>query len=255
MFKPLSTAYLKDLSNYLHNSQGLLLVKKGDFFPLFWRARGSSFKKNTIQKSFTATGIWPPDPTPILKRFNRNSPEVSSSDESSTSLLIGSDWRKIKALVDQTTADRTSKEVKKLHRSLYHISTQNELLRHEMKGLKEALSTKEKSELKEQARLYKLQVAQEKRVERQRLKEVREKERAKQVAERARQKADRDSTKAIQQAQNNKRKASKASIQNNKRQKCVVAAIDVEELSEIASAPPPLTTRRGRNIKLPSRYK
>jgi hypothetical protein len=35
MFKPLSTTYSKELSNYLHNSQGLLSVKKGDFFPLF----------------------------------------------------------------------------------------------------------------------------------------------------------------------------------------------------------------------------
>jgi hypothetical protein len=48
MFKPLSTAYSKELSDYLHHSQGLLSVKKGDFFPLFWRAWVTSFKKSTI---------------------------------------------------------------------------------------------------------------------------------------------------------------------------------------------------------------
>ncbi|EDU43489.1 conserved hypothetical protein [Pyrenophora tritici-repentis Pt-1C-BFP] len=240
-----------------------------------------------------ATGIWPPDPTPILKRFNRNTPKVSSSDESSASVLSGSDWRKIKALVNQTAADRTSKEVKKLHRSLYHISTQNELLRHEMKGLKEALSTKKKQkkksypldlqtnqdgyhggavfwsprklrqarerrvveerekdetqlqkarrlELKEQARLYKLQVAQEKRVERERLREVREKEKAEKMAERAREKAARDSQKAIQQAQNSKRKASQSSTQKQKRQKRVVAVTGAKESSGAAPAAPGL---------------
>jgi hypothetical protein len=38
MFKPLSTAYSKELTTYLHNSQGLAGIKKGDFFHLFWKA-------------------------------------------------------------------------------------------------------------------------------------------------------------------------------------------------------------------------
>jgi hypothetical protein len=35
MFKPLSTAYTTNLTTYLHQSQGLVPIKKGDFFPLF----------------------------------------------------------------------------------------------------------------------------------------------------------------------------------------------------------------------------
>ena len=38
MFKPLSTAYSKELTTYLHNGQGLAGIKKGDFFHLFWKA-------------------------------------------------------------------------------------------------------------------------------------------------------------------------------------------------------------------------
>jgi hypothetical protein len=38
MFKPLSTAYSTELSSYLHISQGLSPVKKGDFFRFFWSA-------------------------------------------------------------------------------------------------------------------------------------------------------------------------------------------------------------------------
>ena len=34
-FKPLSTAYSLELLTHLYNSQGLLAIKKGDFFPLF----------------------------------------------------------------------------------------------------------------------------------------------------------------------------------------------------------------------------
>jgi hypothetical protein len=38
LFKPLSTAYAAELSSYLHRSQGLLRITKGDFFQLFWKA-------------------------------------------------------------------------------------------------------------------------------------------------------------------------------------------------------------------------
>ncbi|KAF7574675.1 hypothetical protein PtrM4_062990 [Pyrenophora tritici-repentis] len=106
-------------------------------------------------------------------------------------------------------------------------------------------------ELKEQSRLYKLQVAQEKRVKRERLKEVREKEKAEKMAERAREKAARDSQKAIQQAQNSNCKASQSSTQKQKRQKRVVAATGAKESSGAAPAAPrggqaPLCIIRGR---------
>ncbi|KAF1945522.1 hypothetical protein EJ02DRAFT_338467, partial [Clathrospora elynae] len=44
MFKPLSTAYSTKLSTYLYKSQRIILVKKGDFFPLFQKAWITSFK-------------------------------------------------------------------------------------------------------------------------------------------------------------------------------------------------------------------
>jgi hypothetical protein len=61
MFGPLSAAYSKELTNYLHHSQGLLPIAKGDFFELFWKAWGTSFKPETITKSFEATGVHPPN--------------------------------------------------------------------------------------------------------------------------------------------------------------------------------------------------
>ena len=37
-FSPLAQNYSKALTDHLHNSQGLVLIKKGDFFCLFWTA-------------------------------------------------------------------------------------------------------------------------------------------------------------------------------------------------------------------------
>lgn len=66
MFKPLSSAYSKELTKYLHNSQGLAFTKKADFFYLFWKAWTSKFTQGLILRSFEATGIAPLQPNVIL---------------------------------------------------------------------------------------------------------------------------------------------------------------------------------------------
>ncbi|KAI1676182.1 DDE-1 multi-domain protein [Pyrenophora tritici-repentis] len=116
MFKPLSISYSNELTNHLHNAQVLVSVKKEDFFPLSWRAWSSSFTKNNILKAFSATGIWPADPNVILKKFSLT-PDKSHREQSR---LSPSDWNHLRQLV------------------------QNELLRHEMEGLRAALSHKQK---------------------------------------------------------------------------------------------------------------
>jgi hypothetical protein len=45
------------LTTFIHKSMGLLNLKKGDFFGLFWAAWIASFKKETILKSFEACRI------------------------------------------------------------------------------------------------------------------------------------------------------------------------------------------------------
>jgi hypothetical protein len=71
MFKPLSQAYSNALIAYTHQSQGLLLVKKGDFFLLFWNAWSKVFSnKPLILKSFEATSVWPKNRQVVLQRFD-----------------------------------------------------------------------------------------------------------------------------------------------------------------------------------------
>jgi hypothetical protein len=215
----------------------------------------------------------------------------------------------METLIRNTVKEEGSKEVKKLKRTIHHLSAQNDLLHYEIKGVKNALLTKKKqekksytldlqqreeeyhegavfwsprkvrearhretvkerekdelqlqkvqrAELKEQARLYKLQVDEEKRVEREAAKAAREKEKADKAAERDRKNAARDAEKAIQQSQKGKRKASQASTQANKRRdRGVAGAAAVVEDAGGAPAPPPITTRRGRNVTFPSKYK
>jgi hypothetical protein len=147
MFKPLSQAYSNELTNHPHKAQGLILIKKGDLFPLFWSAWISSFTESLILTAFEATGIWPMDANVVLRRF-------ASTLEGERSLSLGlsnNDWRKLDRLVRVAVKDTQQEESKKLSLSLHYISVQNELLKHENEGLREALQHKKKHKKKGKA--------------------------------------------------------------------------------------------------------
>jgi hypothetical protein len=139
-FKPLSGAYTHQLTRHLHRSQGLVPLKKGDFFPLFWDAWSSSMTQKLALKSFESTGIWPKDPDVILKRFDDKEQEEAGE----ASRLSGSDWRHMERLVRAAVSDRTADESKKLSETLHSLAVQNELLHDENDGLREALDDKKK---------------------------------------------------------------------------------------------------------------
>ena len=145
MFKPLSNAYTTQLMAYLQGSQGLLNIAKRDFFSLFWRAWSDTFKPQAIKKSFEATGIQPPNPDVILRKFRK---EASDSDESSTSVLSAEDWLKLESIIRRSVKDQRDKDVRKLQRSLHHIAAQNSILHGEIKGLRESLAIKKRRENK-----------------------------------------------------------------------------------------------------------
>ena len=117
---------------YLQDSQGILNTANGDFFPLFWR-------------SFEATGIHSPKSEVVLKKFAK---ERSESEGNSTSLLSSEDWLKLKLIVRREVKDQSSKDVKKLQRSLHHIATQNKLLLGEVRRLRQSLAIKKRRETK-----------------------------------------------------------------------------------------------------------
>jgi hypothetical protein len=140
LFKPLSQAYFNELTSYLHKTQGLIPIEKGDFFPLFWSAWISTFTESLILKAFEATGIWPMDANVILRRFG-STPEP---ERISSSGLSDHDWRKLDRLVRAAVNDSHQYEARKLRSSVHYLSVQHELLKHEKEALKKALQHKKK---------------------------------------------------------------------------------------------------------------
>ncbi|OAG05375.1 uncharacterized protein CC84DRAFT_1092562, partial [Paraphaeosphaeria sporulosa] len=58
---------------------------------------------------------------------------------------------KMDRLVRSAVKDQGSQDAKKIHRSLHHLSVQNELLEHEIDGIKQVLATKKKRKNKGKA--------------------------------------------------------------------------------------------------------
>jgi hypothetical protein len=130
LYGPLSGAYSQELTAYLHNSQGLLTVKKGDFFPLFWAAWTLSFTTANILSSFKNTRVIPMDPDMILRKFKSATPE---QDQSSNlyEVKASSTGRQVHELIVSTVKDTRSKEAKQLSDAFHSFQTQSELDQHE----------------------------------------------------------------------------------------------------------------------------
>lgn len=313
LFSPLSSYYSHELDRQLHQSQGLIGVKKGDFFRIFWSAWGSTMRPELILKSFQATGVWPMDAEVILKRFNAT---TSGQDEDTElrQLGDGDTWSDIRKILDAAVADKAKAESKQLALTLHSLQVQNELLHHENEGLRAALTTKRKHkkkskvldlqqreeyhggaavwsprkireaqaretvkqreeeqeklqkthdrELKAAATLYKKKIAEEAKALRQVAKERAAEERKAKAAElaatRALKKQQRDaatSQKSRDTLNKGKRKASQSAAPKSTKKRCVVGAESGVDVPSPLPQPPPKTTTRGRQIKVPQKFK
>ncbi|KNG47788.1 hypothetical protein TW65_05467 [Stemphylium lycopersici] len=89
----------------------------------------------------------PMDANVILRRF-ASTPEA---ERSSSSGLSDSDWRKMDRFVRAAVTDSHQYEARKLRSSIHHLSVENELLKHKVGGLEEALQHKKKHKKKGKA--------------------------------------------------------------------------------------------------------
>jgi hypothetical protein len=140
MFKPLSTAYSKALTSHIHRAQGLAVLKKGEFLPLFWKSWTESFTPDNTMKAFEATGISPPNADIILKRFN----QVNGDDEGDLDYPADSNNRYYQRLLRSAVKDSAQKEARELSLFLHHITARSELKDMEIDGLRAAIHSRKK---------------------------------------------------------------------------------------------------------------
>lgn len=107
-----------------------------DFFHLFREVCASTFTKELILGSFEATGISLLQPNVIFQRFAKDTPEAFHVRKNSSSVHFGNGWLKMETLLREAAKDESSKEMRKIRRSLHHISIHNSILQHKIADLK-----------------------------------------------------------------------------------------------------------------------
>jgi hypothetical protein len=81
LFSPLSTAYSAELLRHLQRNKGLLPVKKGDFFAIFWASYNISFISKNILTAFEAISVEPRNADAVLRRFRTPTPQQDEDTE------------------------------------------------------------------------------------------------------------------------------------------------------------------------------
>jgi hypothetical protein len=313
MFKPLAAAYSKELTNHIHTTQGLIPINKTDFFPLFWQAWTSSFKKETILKAWEATGIWPQAAERVLKRFNHESSDESEASEDSLAAIEGN-FQRVQRLLRSAVKDPASDEARSLSLTIHQLQADKDMAEYKNEQLQDALQLqsrhqkqskpldlqqrrnwrggtvlwsprkireantrqgiKEREEKEERLRIdarkaqqalnktEKEKEAERKRVDRENKKVEQQKKKADEAATKARKAAEKKaaqeaatSQKLAQQANKLKRKASHKAPSKSVKKRRVGGAAASGIAHEPAPAPPPKASTRGRNIKLPAKYR
>lgn len=147
LFSPLSRNYTTQLNRNSQRSQGLTSVKKSDFYSNFYAAWSSTMRQELIVKSFSATGVWPMDADPVLKRF-KNHPPQQDKDSEIGEVGDGDSWRELRKVFDAAVADKAKVEAKRLAQGIHSLQVNNELLHEREDGLVDALTTKRKRKSK-----------------------------------------------------------------------------------------------------------
>lgn len=154
MFKPLSSAYTKELNEMLQRSQALLNVRKSDFLRLFWAAWIHAFTSDKILSSFAATGVHPRDADVVLKRLKISTPR-HNIDTETREHGDGDTWRHLSNLVDAAALGSSKVGVERVKEIIHSLQVNNELLHHENDELRSEIATKKQS--KKQNKILQLQ--------------------------------------------------------------------------------------------------
>ncbi|KAF2836603.1 putative pogo transposable element [Patellaria atrata CBS 101060] len=142
LFAPLAQYYSQELDIFIHDSEGLCSVTKRDFFRLFWPSFQKAFAEKNVLSGFRKTGLSPFNPTIILGELDFKIPSEDSrlgSEDSVSSEVSLTDWRKIERLLKVTYRDFSDKETQRLDDIILQITSEISVLRGRVDGLRRAL--------------------------------------------------------------------------------------------------------------------
>jgi hypothetical protein len=139
IFLPLSNAYMKQLDDFMKESYGFTRLTKRDFFWLFWASWDEIFTKKNINSAFSTTSLYPFNLEIVLQKFTKKINSQSSSSESTASIILAYDWKRLDKLVKSAVKNICDQEAIWLRDSVNYLSTEVILLQDKITSLEKAL--------------------------------------------------------------------------------------------------------------------
>jgi hypothetical protein len=145
IFSPLSTAYSKEIDRLIQSSHGFSRVTKRNFWTLFRTAWNSALTFENIRSAFATPGIYPIDQSKVLRKIKKETPSPIMSDSERKQITPGS----VRGLRRAVKAIAKEKEdinlgIDLIIRASEKLAIRNEILEHEVKGLRTALVNEKK---------------------------------------------------------------------------------------------------------------
>lgn len=141
VFSPLAHAYSEEIDQLIQSSCGFSRMTKRNFWKLFHTAWTRALTLKNIKSGFAATGIHPLNPPKVLDSLQKKTPSPISSDDESRKRKTPSSVRGLRRLAKEIRKEQASLGAKTetLLRASEKFITENEILKHQNKGLRAAL--------------------------------------------------------------------------------------------------------------------
>ncbi|KAF2228338.1 DDE-domain-containing protein, partial [Viridothelium virens] len=130
LFSPLAIYYSQNLDNWIMKSQGLTRLQKSDFFMLFWPAFEKAFSVSNIESGWQKTGLHPFNPAIVLDQISTLPDEHIDRDRASSSCSS--------TYIPPAAMRQIPKLLKR--------EAENQVLKHEMQGLKKTIKLQERKQ-------------------------------------------------------------------------------------------------------------
>lgn len=112
------------------------------FWPLFWQAWIKAFTSKNITSAFQTTGIWPLNPEIILVKLQKTPSPPPHSIDSVKTPLTSRGLRRLHRTIKQEPTDNNNLD--KLLRASERLAARQEILIHEVTGLRQAFQHEKK---------------------------------------------------------------------------------------------------------------
>ncbi|KAF2228327.1 DDE-domain-containing protein, partial [Viridothelium virens] len=150
LFSPLAIYYSQNLDNWIMRSQGLTHLQKSDFFMLFWPAFEKAFSPSNIESGWRKTGLQLFNPDIVLEQISTLPDEHLERDRASSSCsssyIPPAVMRKLRRQYAMQLDLTLQSEIDHVTAKLLKFSAENQVLKHEMAGLKETIKLQERKQ-------------------------------------------------------------------------------------------------------------